>query len=188
MCLVVGILTSVHDANQRILVFCPTTLSYEAARPVHVQTIQTAFEYVRVVIRGSALILLTILTVVVWIKYRKMEQKRKLIRRSSAVQEGQSLSSFKLLTIQIIQSVTLIITNTPLLYSYLDIYVFVPAGIDTLGQFRNMFFLVTNSVLRIGPGCNFIFYIVLSKKFRNAAKNVFFFWTTPVNPISSIMH
>lgn len=177
MCIIIGVLSSVHDLNQRILIYCPKTLSYEAARYAHIGKLQIILECVRVIIRAIALLLLPVLTLTVGFKYRQIEKKKKLmISNNSGTTTNRMVKSSHLLILQIIQSATMFLTYFPLLYFYLNVYIFKPLGVDTLGKSAGLYVLIGSSSMSLGPGCNFIFYIILSKRFRIAAKVLISGW------------
>lgn len=136
------------------------------------------------VVRAGALVLLTVLTVIIGIKYSQIEKKRKLIIHNvnAAPSTDAPVRSSHLMILQLIQSAILFVTYFPVLYVYLNYYILIPAGIDTIGSFSSIFIPIVNGVVSLGSCCNFIFYMALSKKFRRAAKKLVSFCVNNVGP------
>lgn len=173
VCVVIGIVTSLHEINQKFTVYCLQSFSYEVAMLATIGLVQIVLEYVRVIVRATAVILLTVLTLAVWSKYRQIEAKRKLMTSSRNGTSENQLRPLQLLTLQIVQSMTLLVTNFPVLYFYLNFYILTPAGCDTLGQSAYLYSQIANATARVGRGVNFIFYIGLSRIFVMQQKSYY---------------
>lgn len=165
-------MTSLHDLPRTKLVYCNQTLSYEVVI-TNPESYQLVLEYARLGIRSAILIFITILVIVIGWKFKQMELKKKSITRYYSISSADRvLSSAQLLSLTLIQSVTLIICYSPLLFWYIIIYILLPVNIDIFGESLDYYRLFVTAVVIVAPGCNFIFYMLLSKSFLNAARSL----------------
>ncbi len=169
ICLLVGILSSLHDCFRYSMNYCEPMESYyitdRFTPDFHYINLVQAFELTRMFIRVIGLVALTTMAILVSILYKKHSAQHAAL---TAQHSQQPIDSKMLTKLLLIQAFTLSIGYTPVLILYLVIYfpTWFPAGsIMTMWK-------LCDFGAAIGMTWNFGFYVAMSKKFRKLLRAV----------------
>lgn len=141
-------------------------------------------EYIRLAVRVTTLILITVLTIAFGMIYKKKKANSiSLTHRST--DSSQLPNRNLMLNVHLCQSIILLITFLPLIYGYLNYYMLIPQRTGLTGEPLNQYILFLDAFVILAPTCNFVFYIILSKSFRNSAQKLFTSCFVKVSPTIS---
>ncbi|XP_066254567.1 sex peptide receptor isoform X1 [Euwallacea similis] len=110
----------------------------------------------------------------VYMSQKKRSTMTRTNTQSSQTEGCSSISNENRITIMLIAVVVMfLICQTPTA-SYLIYYNFYPALTKTQKNIQSILGNVFNSLLTVNAACNFVFYSLMSKKFRTTFKEIFF--------------
>lgn len=158
-----------HDVWRRKLIYCNITTNYEVTLLPPIVA-QTAMEYIRLAVRVITLIFITILTIIFGVQYKKTNAKNFSLTHSNS--GDKSTKSNLMSNVQLCQSIILVICFVPLIYFYLNFYMLIPSGLGLVGEPLNQYAIFTDAFVILAPTCNFVFYVTLSKSFRDSAQKL----------------